>query len=106
MARVLTGVKDIPTAGSAVQLLASGTYHCYSIMIKAFPGNTGDVYYNGDSSASAANGFAIEPGKFKVLNPGLVPVDNNNFETILLSTIWLDTATNGNDVEFSAIYNN
>ncbi len=104
MARVLTGVKDIPTAGSAVQLHADGTFHCFSILIKAFPTNTGNVYYNGVEGVSAANGFSIEPGKFKVLNPALVPVDNNNFETILLSTIWLDTATNGNDVEFSVIY--
>lgn len=75
---------DIPAAGTRVQASAIST-PIRGCVLKALTANTGLVYVGG-ATVAAANGYPLSPGES-------ISLDIQN-----LNQIWLDTATNGNDV--------
>ena len=91
------GTTDIPTAGTRVQIstLNEGVL---SITVSARAGNAGKVYF-GVSDVSAANGFELVAGATHTVtfsstnNPGSVP----------FRTLYVDAATNGDDVDWTVI---
>jgi hypothetical protein len=91
-------IKDVPTAGTAVQVDATTSatvQKVKSILFHARAGNTGNIYV-GDSSVSAtASSLELQPGQSVEISfgDGSVP----------LSTFYVDAATNGDDVDGVAV---
>lgn len=78
-------ITDIPTAGTRVQL-ASNTV--IAGVLEAPSTNTGNVYIGGSDVSSTVFGAELQPGQ----SVG-VAINNTNL-------MFIDTATNGNDVSF------
>jgi len=88
---IKAGTKDIPTAGTAVQLVSGGN-SIQAVIFVARIGNTGNCYLGGDD-VSATNGIELLPGiPFRVEFPEGHPGKLNWF--------YLDAATSGDDVDF------
>jgi len=96
---------DVPSAGTAVQVL-NNTDSVLWIRFTARQGNTGGVYV-GDSNVSATNGRELRPPEtangYDVLasteyNPGA------QGGSIAMNTFYVDTDTNGNDVDWEALF--
>lgn len=102
MARQIADTVDIPAAGTPIQILATPTHHVLAYILKAADGNTGNIFFGGPD-VSSTNGFPLAPGKFIIWGVGQAEAGVAKLHTILLSSIWFDTATNGNDVEFVAV---
>lgn len=90
------GQLDIPTAGSPVQLSSHGdldsSHPYYTIItVQADPNNAGNIYVGWDATV-ASNNLAreLQPGEFMIVPLGSV----NN--------VYVDAATNGDNVNFSA----
>lgn len=86
---------DVPTAGTRVQI-DSTPRRCLSITFKARSGNTGNVYV-GTSTVSSADGFELEPNQGVSYNFGAAGI------SAIMSDFYVDSATNGNDVDWAAI---
>lgn len=76
-------VTDIPTAGTRVQLASNSVI---AVIIQAPSTNTGSIYVGGSTVSNTVYGSQLLPGQ----SVGLA-IDNTN-------KIYVDTATNGNDV--------
>lgn len=85
---------DIPTAGTAVALSATAT-PITSVTVQAHPSNTGNVFV-ADSNVSSSRGVALSPGQSIAL---VADMSGRDGEELVLSDIFVDTATNGNDVK-------
>jgi hypothetical protein len=89
---------DIPTAGARVQL-QSGDEWVTTIVFYAPAANTGLIWI-GDSSVAANRGVALAPGATFSLSQDSNGGDGDEFN---LADIYVDTATNGNDVAVSVV---
>ncbi len=89
---------DIPTAGTRVQLSATAT-PVTTVIIQAKASNTGLVFV-GDASVAAGQGISLAAGKAIALNADDFGEGAGEF---LLSDIYVDAATNGDDVKVSYI---
>lgn len=74
---------NIPTAGSSVQLTDNT---CSGVVVQAPSTNTGVVYVGGSDVSATVYGAELQPGQ----SVGLA-INNTN-------KVYVDTATNGNDV--------
>ena len=95
MALPVIGTTDIPTAGTRVQINNTAR-RCLTITFKGRNGNSGSVYVGG-STVSSSNGIELRPNESVTFNLAAARV------SCLMSDFWLDTATNGNDVDWIAI---
>jgi hypothetical protein len=95
--RIDSDVVDIPSAGTAVQVLNTRDKIAW-IKIKSLAANTGIIYV-GDSAVSATNGYELDPGGGI---DGELVMDFRP-DTIRASDIYVDAATSGNDVSWIAI---
>lgn len=97
MSRTITDYTDIPTAGTRVQLgtaLSLTARRISAINMRADPGNTGNVAV-GDSTVSMTNGYILQPGE-------AIDVDYGDGSEEL--GYWYgDTATNGNNIVWTAV---
>lgn len=91
--RVSIGTTDIPTAGTRVQI-SNTNDKVKSISVRSRVANTGNVFF-GTSTVSSTVGWTLQPGESKTLDFGE--------GSVLFSVFYLDTATNGNDVDHAAI---
>lgn len=87
---------DIPTAGTRVQL-SNTNDDVHAISFTAELGNAGKVFIFDDGGSFP--GFPLNPGDEKTLD--LSPLK----ATVKFSSIYVDTATNGNDVSWIAVVN-
>lgn len=81
---LLAFITDIPNAGTRVQL-ASNTIE-NGVIIQAPSTNTGVIYVGGSAVSSTVYGAELQPGQSVGLS-----ISNTN-------KVYVDTATNGNDV--------
>lgn len=95
MARILDGTTDIPTAGTRVQV-SNTTNRVLWLYLRAPTANTGSIWFGG-STIAANRGKGIAAGGSFEINPGLFN------HVVLFSTLYVDTATSGNDVEWLAL---
>ena len=95
MGRIFVATTDIPTAGTRVQI-SNTPRLVVSITFKARNGNTGSVYVGG-STVSSTNGVELRPNEGKSYDFAALRL------TVPISDFYLDTATNGNDVDWWAI---
>mgnify|MGYP001569389964 FL=1 len=95
MARSFAGTTDIPTAGTRVQI-SNTPRRCLSITFKARNGNTGSIYVGG-STVSSTNGVELRANEGKSYNFGAAGVSCS------INEFYVDTATNGNDVDWFAV---
>jgi hypothetical protein len=88
----LSGQTAVATAGTAVQLAADQLING-PVMVKALPGNT-DLVYIGNVAGDVAstNGLPLAAGEMVILGQ----VGN-------LSSIWVDSAVNGEGVAWIAL---
>jgi hypothetical protein len=82
---IVAFVTDVPNAGTRVQLANNVVI---AGIIQAPSTNTGNVYIGGSDVSSAVFGSELQPGQ----SAGIA-IDNTN-------NIWIDAATNGDDVAF------
>lgn len=80
------GAKDVTTAGSAVAL--AGSTACKKVFISSKDTNTGKIFIGG-SDVSASSGCFIYPG-------GSITLEISN-----LSSVYIDSAVNGEGVQFT-----
>lgn len=89
---------DIPTAGTRVQLSATAT-PVSAVIIQAKATNSGLIFV-GDSSVSATRGISLAAGKALSLTCEEMAAEGEEF---FLSDIYVDAATNGDDVKISYV---
>ena len=95
MAIPLTGTTDVPAAGTRVQI-NNTTRRVLSITFRARKGNSWNVYV-GDSTVSSTAGFELAAGAALEFNFASAGVSAR------MSDFYVDTATNGNDVDWAVI---
>lgn len=84
MAPITSGQKTISAPGTAERLHSGLAANC-AVLVKALPGNTGQVYLgNVNGDVSSANGMPLAAGEVLVLDF----IGD-------LSELWLDAATAG-----------
>ena len=90
--RPLGFIKGVPTAGTAVQLIAISTL-TGNMLIQAHPSNTGNIIV-GDSTVifASGNGVILTPGQAASFED-LYPNTGSNYYD--LSEFYIDAATNG-----------
>ena len=93
----LSGVTDVPTAGTAVQI-SNTSRRVLSIVFVAPSGNSGIVYVGNDGAGdvSATTGIPLSAGQSVSFNFGQFSV------SVPISDFWVDAATNGDDVAWAA----
>lgn len=69
-----------------------------SLFVRARAGNTGNVYF-GVSDVSSTNGLELAPGESQTTSFNTP----NQPGSVQFKTFYLDTATNGNDVDWTVI---
>lgn len=84
------GSKDVTTAGTRVQLVATTT-NCRLVNIFAKAGNSGNIFVGGDT-VSSTSGMVLEQARAT----GWFPIDD-------LSKIYIDSAQNGDGVQFAYV---
>jgi hypothetical protein len=93
-------IVDVPSAGTAVQL-SNTTNRVLWIKFTAPTANSG-ITYVGLSDVSATNGYPLGAAG------GVDATLELNFEvsggSVLMSTFYVDAATNGDDVAYAIIY--
>jgi hypothetical protein len=92
--RIINGLTDVPSAGTAVQLSSEG-HKVVRIYLYAPAGNTNNVYF-GDVNVVSGNGFILAAGQRPdpiVFDPG----------SVLLSNLYVDADTSGNDLSWIAV---
>ena len=92
--RFLPFTKDIPSAGNRVQIDAT-TEKVRIIHFHGRTGNTGNIYAGDVTVSASAGGREIKPDAWVTIDFGE--------GTVPMSEFWVDTATNGNDVDGYAI---
>lgn len=86
----------VAAAGTAVPISAT-VIRSGSVIIEAHPDNTGDMYV-GDSNVDATNGITLQPGQSVEISGNHL---RNGDDEIILSDIYVDAATNGDEVRVS-----
>ena len=84
------GQMNVTAAGTAEQMASLAIPHGFAVVIKAKPGNTGNIFL-GSSKANAESStlrFTLQPNEKVELK-----IDN-------LNLVWLDAATSGEGVEY------
>lgn len=82
-----SGQKTVAAAGSAERLSSGAIVNC-SVMVKALPSNSGNIYLgNVSGDVSSSNGMVLEPGEVVIFN-----------HVGDLGEIWVDSAVNGEGV--------
>lgn len=99
MSRIDGGTKDIPTAGTRVQISTKAT-RVHIIWFTAESGNTGDVWIAFNAVAANA-GYPLAPDGTANRETAL-KLDFGD-RSIALNNIYLDTDTDGNDVHWLAL---
>jgi len=89
---------DIPTAGTRVQVSATDT-PVTTVIVQAKATNAGLVFV-GDASVSATRGISLAAGKAIALNADEFGEGAGEF---ILSDVYVDAATNGDDVKVAYI---
>ena len=93
--RIDSGVTNVPSAGTAVQI-SNITNRVKEVTFKALAGNSG-LAYVGEIDVSASNGFELSAGNVVTHNfgefGGSVPAN----------VFYVDAATNGDKVSWSMI---
>ncbi len=92
---------DIPTATTRVQLNGGVSRKCTTVLLKAASANTGNIYV-GDSTVDSSLCHPLAPGQDLIINADQ-DLENEDKTYIDLADIWVDTATNGNDIHISVI---
>lgn len=87
--------KSVAAAGTREQLTSTPTL-ADQVLIQAKPGNSGNVFV-GDSNVSSTRGWTLIPGQFVSFEGPRRPGGTDSMD---LSTIWLDVATNGDGVQW------
>ena len=85
----------VTTAGTRVPLTADTTLIAYKVIIKGKATNAGLVFV-GDVTVTATNGYPLAATAELVIEP---PTSPRNLENIMLSDIYVDSATNGDSVQ-------
>jgi len=100
---------DVPTAGTRVQVL-NDPRRVLWIRFHARAANVGLVYV-GDTNVSATRGRALSPdGTVNALSTteynfgAFLSPTTRSPGGVAMSTFWVDTTTNGNDVDWEAIF--
>ncbi len=96
--RLDVGSTDIPTAGSRVQILNEPT-NIVLIQLQARPGNIGNIFF-GMVDVSATIGWTMEPKDQLVID--FDPQGKGS--SIQMDDLYVDTDTNGNDVDWMIIF--
>ena len=81
---------DIPTAGTRVQISALNE-RVKIIHFHARVGNTGNTYVGDVTVSSAVGGIEFQPNESRTIDFGQ--------GTVLLTTFYVDAATNGDDID-------
>jgi hypothetical protein len=82
-----SGQKTITAAGTAERLSTGQVVNC-SVMVKALPANTGNIYVgNVSGDVASTNGMILEPGDVVIFN-----------HIGDLREIWIDSAVNSEGV--------
>jgi len=95
MARIVDGVTDVPTAGTRVRI-NNTTERVLWLYMRARTANTNNVWF-GSVTIAANRGKPIAPGGAWEIDPGRYNA------SLIFNTLYLDTDTNGNDVEWVAL---
>ena len=88
--RVDSGVTNVPSAGTAVQVL-NVTSRVRQVEFKALAGNSG-LAYVGEKDVSASNGFELSAGNTKTMNFG------EHAGSVSAKVFFVDAATNNDKV--------
>ena len=82
-----SGQKTVTAAGTAERLSAGQVVNC-SVMLKALPANSGNIFVgNVSGDVASSNGMVLEPGDVVIFN-----------HVGDLREIWVDSAANGEGV--------
>jgi len=92
---------DVPTAGTRVRLNGGTSRLVTTVIIQAATGNTGNIYL-GDSSVDSTHCHQLAPGASITLNADQ-DMENEDKTYLDLADMYVDTATNGNDVNISVV---
>ena len=94
--RVDSGITNVSSAGTAVQVASGQKNRVKYVEFKALAGNSG-LAYVGESDVSASNGFELSAGNTKTMNfgefGGSVPAN----------VFYVDAATNNDKVSWSMV---
>lgn len=84
---IISGQKTVTTAGTAERLHTGKAVNC-TVMVKALPANTGNMFVgNVSGDVASTNGMVLEPG------------DAIIFAMVTdLRELWVDAAVNGESV--------
>lgn len=88
----------VPTAGTAVPISATAI-PVSTVLIQADSLNTGAIYVKSEGASNVA-AQELYPGQNIVID---APLIGGTPSDILLSDVWLDTATNGNAARVSCL---
>lgn len=95
MARLIEGTTNVASAGTAARIDAAPERVLW-LHIHARTGNTNNIYV-GASTVSSTRGKPIAANATFEINPGIYD------HTIILSNIFVDADTNGNDADWVAL---
>ena len=101
MANILSGTVTVATAGTRVAF-PSARKKCVWIKVTAREGNTGVVYF-GDVTVSSSNGYTLYQGTDGVNNT-TGPIPLLDVGGVDLSSLYLDSASNGDKADFVAVF--
>lgn len=88
--------KNVPTAGTRVQLNGGTSRLATKVILQALTGNTGNCYV-GDSTVASTAGLQLAPGVSLELTADQDLADDDKVY-LDLADIWIDAATNNNKV--------
>lgn len=91
---------DIPTAGTAVQVNGGTSLNVTSVTFYAVDANTGQIYIGDSNVASNRLIVALDGGESLTISADQLGPRGEEFD---LADFWVDTATNGNDVQISYV---
>jgi hypothetical protein len=100
------GTVDVPSAGTAVQVLNS-TEKVKWIRFTSRHGNTNGVYV-GDADVSATNGRELRPPEEANVTSQNTMTEYRPWQaasgTIAMNTFYVDADTSGNDIDWECFY--
>lgn len=93
MSTIISGTKSVTTAGTAEQLSTTSVF-CKKLRVQAVAANSGAAFVGG-SDVDSAEGATLDPTQ-------ATAEDFVEFENVDLASIWVDVATNGEDLSYVA----
>ena len=97
--QIQQGIKDVPTAGTAVQLSTS-TAGVYAIWVKGSDSNSARAYF-GTSTVASTTGWTLQPGQEKDFH--FYDLSAPGGSLLPLSSLYADADINGEDLEWIAL---